>query len=193
LCARSSSLELRPTLACLSKLPLCHRFRVVYSAFLDQCVLSATAPLALTLGEELHASASAILAWSNSYQDSEYYKKEFNYLEGRDARTRAGGAGMLLRSWTERRCWASQKARYLWIFPSDARALLSYLRYNVDLQPVAISSLRRRSEHHDVGELECNGCAGEHAPATSVGHCGRSAQLPRRAFSRRIRSHLIHD
>lgn len=87
-CARSSSLEFRPTLACLSKLPLCHRFCVGYSVFLDQYVLSATAPLALTLGEELDASASAILAWSNSYQDSEYYKKEFNYLEGRENQSR---------------------------------------------------------------------------------------------------------
>jgi len=55
-----------------------------YSVFLDQYVLSAAAPLALTLGEELDASASAILVWSNSYEDSEWCKKEFNYLEGRE-------------------------------------------------------------------------------------------------------------
>ena len=55
-----------------------------YSVFLDQYVLSAAAPLALTLGEELDGSASAILVWSNSYEDSEWCKKEFNYLEGRE-------------------------------------------------------------------------------------------------------------
>jgi len=55
-----------------------------YSAFLDQYVLSAAAPLALTLSEELDASASAVMVWSNSYEDSEWCKKEFNYLEGRE-------------------------------------------------------------------------------------------------------------
>jgi hypothetical protein len=55
-----------------------------YSVFLDQYVLSAAAPLALTLGEELDASASAVLVWSNRYEDSEWCKREFNYLEGRE-------------------------------------------------------------------------------------------------------------
>jgi len=55
-----------------------------YSVFLDQYVLSAAAPLALTLGEELDASASAVLVWSGEYEDSEWCKSEFNYLEGRE-------------------------------------------------------------------------------------------------------------
>lgn len=59
-----------------------------YSVFLDQYVLSAAAPLALTLGEELDASASAVMVWSNSYEDSEWCKNEFNYLEGRERQAR---------------------------------------------------------------------------------------------------------
>ncbi len=55
-----------------------------YSVFLDQYVLSAAAPLALTLGEELDASAAAILVWSKYNEDSEWCKKEFSYLEGRE-------------------------------------------------------------------------------------------------------------
>jgi len=59
-----------------------------YSVFLDQYVLSAAAPLALTLGEELDASASAVMVWSSSYEDSEWCKNEFNYLEGRERQAR---------------------------------------------------------------------------------------------------------
>jgi hypothetical protein len=55
-----------------------------YSVFLDQYVLSAAAPLALSLGEELDASASAVLVWSNVYEDSEWCKEEFNYMQGRE-------------------------------------------------------------------------------------------------------------
>ena len=55
-----------------------------YSVFLDQYVLAAAAPLALTLGEELDASASAVMVWSNSYEDSDWCKGEFNYLETRE-------------------------------------------------------------------------------------------------------------
>ena len=59
-----------------------------YSVFLDQYVLSAAAPLALTLGEELDASASAVMVWSDSYEDSEWCKNEFNYLEGHERQAR---------------------------------------------------------------------------------------------------------
>src|SRR6516225_7702927 len=55
-----------------------------YSVFLDQYVLSAAALLALSLGEELDASASAVLVWSNVYEDSEWCKEEFNYMQGRE-------------------------------------------------------------------------------------------------------------
>jgi tetratricopeptide (TPR) repeat protein len=55
-----------------------------YSVFLDQYVLAAAAPLGLTLGEELDSSAAAVLVWSSSYEDSEWCRKEFNYLEGRE-------------------------------------------------------------------------------------------------------------
>ncbi|HVT94104.1 MAG TPA: TRAFs-binding domain-containing protein [Bryobacteraceae bacterium] len=55
-----------------------------YSVFLDQYVLSAAAPLALTLGEELDRSASAIMMWSSDYDDSAWCMKEFNTLEGKE-------------------------------------------------------------------------------------------------------------
>lgn len=52
-----------------------------YKVFLDQYVLTAAAPLAISLGEALDASQSAILVWSGKYQDSEWCKGEFAKLE----------------------------------------------------------------------------------------------------------------
>jgi hypothetical protein len=52
-----------------------------YKVFLDQYVLTAAAPLAIALGEALDASASAIMIWSGSYEDSEWCKQEFAKLE----------------------------------------------------------------------------------------------------------------
>ena len=52
-----------------------------YKAFLDQYVLTAAAPLAVSLGEALDASQSAILVWSGKYEDSEWCKQEFAKLE----------------------------------------------------------------------------------------------------------------
>ena len=52
-----------------------------YKAFLDQYVLTAAAPLAVSLGEALDASQSAILVWSGKYEDSEWCKEEFAKLE----------------------------------------------------------------------------------------------------------------
>lgn len=52
-----------------------------YSVFLDQYVLSAAVPLALTLGEALDASASAIMIWSHHFEHSEWCKTEYNKLE----------------------------------------------------------------------------------------------------------------
>src|SRR6478735_5652742 len=52
-----------------------------YKIFLDQYVLTAAAPLALSLGEALDASESAILVWSGGYEDSEWCKEEFAKLE----------------------------------------------------------------------------------------------------------------
>ena len=58
---------------------------VGYNVFLDQYVLSAAAPLALTLGEELDRSASAIMMWSSQFDDSAWCLKEFNTLESKEA------------------------------------------------------------------------------------------------------------
>ena len=58
---------------------------VGYNVFLDQYVLSAAAPLALTLGEELDRSASAIMMWSSDFDDSAWCLKEFNTLESKEA------------------------------------------------------------------------------------------------------------
>lgn len=55
-----------------------------YSVFLDQYVLSAAAPLALTLSEELDHSASAIMMWSTEFDDSSWCLKEFNTLESKE-------------------------------------------------------------------------------------------------------------
>ena len=55
-----------------------------YSVFLDQYVLSAAAPLALTLGEELDRSASAIMMWSSDFDDSSWCLKEFTTLESKE-------------------------------------------------------------------------------------------------------------
>jgi tetratricopeptide (TPR) repeat protein len=52
-----------------------------YKVFLDQFVLTAAAPLALSLGEALDASESAILVWSGGYEDSEWCKQEAATLE----------------------------------------------------------------------------------------------------------------
>lgn len=52
-----------------------------YKVFLDQYVLTAAAPLAVSLGEALDASQSAILVWSGNYEDSEWCKEEFGKLE----------------------------------------------------------------------------------------------------------------
>jgi hypothetical protein len=52
-----------------------------YKVFLDQYVLTAAAPLAVSLGEALDASQSAILVWSGQYGDSEWCKEEFAKLE----------------------------------------------------------------------------------------------------------------
>ncbi|HEY5957464.1 MAG TPA: TRAFs-binding domain-containing protein [Polyangiaceae bacterium] len=52
-----------------------------YKVFLDQYVLTAAAPLAISLGEALDASQSAILVWSGRYEDSAWCMQEFAKLE----------------------------------------------------------------------------------------------------------------
>lgn len=51
-----------------------------YKVFLDQYVLTAAAPLALSLGDALDASASAIMIWSEYYENSEWCKAELANL-----------------------------------------------------------------------------------------------------------------
>jgi tetratricopeptide (TPR) repeat protein len=52
-----------------------------YKAFLDQYVLTAAAPLAISLGEALDASQSGIMIWSGAFEDSAWCKQEFGKLE----------------------------------------------------------------------------------------------------------------
>jgi Flp pilus assembly protein TadD len=52
-----------------------------YKVFLDQYVLTAAAPLALSLGEALDASQSAVMVWSGRYEDSAWCKAEGAKLE----------------------------------------------------------------------------------------------------------------
>jgi hypothetical protein len=51
-----------------------------YDVFLDQYVLSAAAPLALSLSEALGTSRAAVMVWSSSFEDSEWCKAELNSL-----------------------------------------------------------------------------------------------------------------
>lgn len=55
-----------------------------YNVFLDQYVLSAAAPLALSLSEELDRSANAIMMWSGDFDDSAWCLKEFTTLETKE-------------------------------------------------------------------------------------------------------------
>jgi Flp pilus assembly protein TadD len=55
-----------------------------YKVFLDQYVLTAAAPLAISLGEALDASQSAVLVWSGKYESSEWCKKECATLETKE-------------------------------------------------------------------------------------------------------------
>jgi TIR domain len=52
-----------------------------YKTFLDQYALTAAAPLAISLGDALEASQSALLVWSSDYEDSDWCKREFSELE----------------------------------------------------------------------------------------------------------------
>jgi hypothetical protein len=52
-----------------------------YKVFLDQYVLTAAAPLALSLGEALDSSQSAVLVWSGGYEDSVWCRHEAAKLE----------------------------------------------------------------------------------------------------------------
>ena len=52
-----------------------------YKAFLDQYVLTAAEPLAISLGEALDVSQSAVLVWSGKYEDSEWCKAEYATME----------------------------------------------------------------------------------------------------------------
>ncbi|HTX93354.1 MAG TPA: TRAFs-binding domain-containing protein [Mycobacterium sp.] len=57
-----------------------------YKVFLDQYVLTAAAPLALSLGEALDSSESAILVWSGGYEGSEWCMQEAATLETKQNR-----------------------------------------------------------------------------------------------------------
>ena len=54
-----------------------------YKTFLDQYALTAATPFAIALGDAMDASASAVMIWSGSYENSEWCKQEFAALETR--------------------------------------------------------------------------------------------------------------
>jgi hypothetical protein len=56
-----------------------------YEVFLDQYVLAAAAPLALSLNDALAGSQTAIMIWSSAFEDSEWCMKEYNTLENLEA------------------------------------------------------------------------------------------------------------
>ncbi len=55
-----------------------------FDVFVDQYVLSAAAPLALSLSDGLEQSAAAVLVWSSAFEDSDWCKAEYGALETRE-------------------------------------------------------------------------------------------------------------
>lgn len=55
-----------------------------YAVFLDQFVLATAAPLASSLNEALAQSATAIMVWSDAYDESAWCRKEYGALESRE-------------------------------------------------------------------------------------------------------------
>jgi TIR domain len=55
-----------------------------FEVFLDQYVLSAAAPLALSLSDGLDQSTAAVMVWSSAFEDSEWCKAEYGGLEVRE-------------------------------------------------------------------------------------------------------------
>ena len=117
-----------------------------YKVFLDQYVLTAATPSAVSLGEALDASQSAILVWSGKYQDSEWCKEEFAKLEVmQNAKTgfRYVIAGRLKSrrswAWPRRSCGStSQNSRRA---PGGSPQLLAML-YGLQGQPLPPAAVK---------------------------------------------------
>ena len=136
-----------------------------YKVFLDQYVLTAAAPLALSLGEALDASESAMLVWSGGYQNSEWCMQEFATLETKQNKKDGFRYVIALIDDSEITGLAQNK---LWVDFSQQRegpsgtALLSLL-YGLEGDPLpeaAVKMAAKVDEEMRGGLLDIKACRG---------------------------------
>ncbi len=136
-----------------------------YKVFLDQYVLTAAAPLALSLGEALDASESAMLVWSGGYQNSEWCMQEFATLETKQNKKDGFRYVIALIDDSEITGLAQNK---LWVDFSQQRegpsgtALLSLL-YGLEGEPLpeaAVKMAAKVDEEMRGGLLDIRACRG---------------------------------
>ena len=136
-----------------------------YKVFLDQFVLTAAAPLALSLGEALDASESAILVWSGGYQNSEWCMQEFSTLETKQNKKQGFRYVIALIDDSEIIGLAQNK---LWVDFSQQRegpsgtSLLSLL-YGLEGEPLPEAAVKMAAKVDDEmrgGLLDIKACRG---------------------------------
>ncbi len=136
-----------------------------YKVFLDQFVLTAAAPLALSLGEALDASESAILVWSGGYQNSEWCMQEFSTLETKQNKKQGFRYVIALIDGSEITGLAQNK---LWVDFSQQRegpsgtSLLSLL-YGLEGEPLPEAAVKMAAKVDDEmqgGLLDIKACRG---------------------------------
>ena len=136
-----------------------------YKVFLDQFVLTAAAPLALSLGEALDASESAILVWSGGYRNSEWCMQEFSTLETKQNKKQGFRYVIALIDDSEIMGLAQNK---LWVDFSQQRegpsgtSLLSLL-YGLEGEPLPEAAVKMAAKVDDEmrgGLLDIKACRG---------------------------------
>ena len=136
-----------------------------YKVFLDQFVLTAAAPLALSLGEALDASESAILVWSGGYHNSEWCMQEFSTLETKQNKKQGFRYVIALIDDSEITGLAQNK---LWVDFSQQRegpsgtSLLSLL-YGLEGEPLPEGAVKMAAKVDDEmrgGLLDIKACRG---------------------------------
>jgi tetratricopeptide (TPR) repeat protein len=136
-----------------------------YKVFLDQYVLTAAAPLALSLGEALDASESAILVWSGGFEDSEWCMQEFATLEAKQNKKDGFRYVIALIDDSEVTGLAQSK---LWVDFSQqregpsGRGLLSLL-YGLEGEPLPEAAVKMAAKVDDEmrdGLLDIRACRG---------------------------------
>jgi TIR domain len=145
-----------------------------YKVFLDQYVLTAAEPLALSLGEALDASESAILVWSGGFEDSAWCMKEFATLETKQNNEKEGFRYVIARI-DDSEIHGLAQAK-LWVDFSQQRegpsgtSMLSLL-YGLEgepLPPGAVKMAAKVDEEMREGLLNIRACRGIGDPAGLV-------------------------